>query len=661
MAGVSSLGVGSGLDLNGLVKNLLAAEGQGPAARLDKQETKYQLQLSAIGTLKGTLSSFQSSVGTLRNRDQFLRYLATSSDTAIVSASVAGDVSVGNHTIEVIKLAQAQSLASVSVAKITDTLGTGKLSITVAGTTKNVDITNGSLQAIRDAVNKAAIGVSASVVNNGTGYQLVFSAPTGVANTIKIAVTDNDGGNTDASGLSRLAFDSALAVGAGKNMEEKSLAVDAEATLDGILVKSASNTLTNAIDGLSLTFKKEAIGTKVTVGVAQDTAAISKAVTDFVDGYNKTISSIKDLSFYDTKKKQGGPLLGDSAVRGLMSELRQLIVRPVGDASTTYNSLASIGVVSKSDGTLAIDADRLQKALSTKPLEVRTMLAGGEVASNDPNIRYLKVPESLPEGNISLLVSNIGTQGSYVGNSGINSFDLSAGSYSFSLNVNGVASGTINLANANYTAASLVTELQTQINADTALSGAGAKVSVAYDAAVGAFSLTSEKYGAVSAVSLVSSSADTQANLGLGIALGVTTAGTGPENIEGEIGGIAGFGSGLTLSGNKRYAGLKVEIRGGALGLRDPITVRHGVVDKIDDFLKKVLASSGSVEAKTSGIKGQIDGINASRTRLNERLETLKAFYTKQFSALDVMVAKMNATGSALTGQLSSLPGSVSK
>lgn len=659
MAAISSLGVGSGLDLNGLLKNLLAAEGQGPSTRLDKQESKYQLQLSAIGTLKGTLSAFQSSVATLRNRDQFLRYLATSSDTSIVAASVSGDAAAGNHTIEVIKLAQAQSLASVSLTNITDKLGTGKLSFTVAGTTKSVDITNGSLQGIRDAVNSAAIGVSASVVNNGTGYQLVFSAPTGVANKIKIAVTDNDGGNTDAAGLSRLAFDSALAVGAGKNMEEKSLAVDAEATLDGILVKSASNTLANAIDGMSLTLKKEAIGTKVTIGVAQDTASISKAVTDFVDGYNKTVSSIKELSYYDAKKKQGGPLLGDAAVRGLMSELRQIIVRPVGNASATYNSLASIGVVSKSDGTLAVDANRLQKALSTKPLEVRTLLAGGEVVSSDPNIRYLKVPESLPEGNISLSVSNIGTQGSYVGNNGVNSFDLTVGSHSFSLNVNGVASGTVNLANANYTAASLVTELQTKINADTALSGAGAKVSVAYDAAVGAFSFTSEKYGATSAVSLVSSSADTQIKLKLGVALGVAVAGTGSENIEGEIGGIAGFGTGTTLSGDKRYAGLKVEIRGGALGLRDPITIRHGVIDKIDDFLKKVLASNGSVEAKTIGIKGQISGINASRSRLNERLESLKTLYTKQFSALDVMVAKMNATGSALTGQLSSLPGSV--
>jgi len=657
MAAISSLGVGSGLDLNGLVKNLLAAESQGPAARLNKQETKYQLQLSAIGTLKGALSSFQSSVSTLRNRDQFLRYLATSSDTSIVSASVSGDVAVGSHSIEVIKLAQAQSLASSALVNITDSVGTGKLSFTLAGTTKSVDITNGSLQGIRDAVNSAAVGVSASVVNNGTGYQLVFAAPTGVANKIKIAVTDNDGGNTDTTGLSRLAYDSTLAVGAGQNLTEKSIAIDAQATLNGILVTSASNTLTNAIDGMTLTFKKEAVGTKVTIGVAQDTAAISKAVTDFVDGYNKTISSIKDLSFYDAKKKQGGPLLGDAAVRGLMSELRQLIVRPVGDATTTYNSLASIGVVSKSDGTLSVDANRLQKALSSKPLEVRTLLAGGEVASSDPNIRYLKVPESLPEGNISLFVSNIGSQGSYVGSGGINAFDLSVGSYSFSLNVNGVASGTINLANSVYTSGSLATELQTKINADSALSGAGARVSVAYDSVLGKFSIASEKYGTASAVTVVSNSANTQTKLGMGTAVGAAVAGTGSENIEGEIGGLAGFGSGLTLSGNKRYAGLKVEIRGGALGVRSPITVRHGVVDKIDDFLKKVLASEGSMEAKTNGIKGQIDGVLSSRKRLNERLENLQTFYTKQFSALDVMVAKMNATGSSLTGQLSSLPG----
>ncbi len=657
MAAISSLGVGSGLDLNGLLKNLLLAEGQAPNNRLNKQESKFQLQLSAIGTLKGTLASFQTSVSTMRNRDMFLRYLANSSDSTVVSASIAGDAVGGNHTVEVLKLAQAQSLASSAVTDITETFGTGKLSFTIAGVTKDVTITNGSLQGIRDSVNAAAIGVSASLVNNGAGYQLVLTAPSGVANKLKIDVTDNDGNNTDAFGLSRLSYDSSLPSTTVQNMTEKTVAVDAEATVDGLLVKSATNTIANVVDGLTLSLKKEAIGTKVTVSVAQDTAAITKAVTDFVDGYNKTVSSIKELTFYDAKKKQGGPLLGDAAVRGLMSELRQTIGRPVGDITTSFSTLSSIGVVTQSDGTLALDSSKLQTALSKKPQEVRNLLAGGEMVSSDPNIRYLKIPESLPEGKISLSVSNIGTKGSHTGAGGINSFNL-AGTYSFALNVNGVATGTINLtASSSYTSASLATELQTKINADAALTSAGARVTVAYDSSAGAFSITSNKLGSASAVSVISNSADMQTDLGIAAGVGTNVVGTGTENIEGEIGGLAAIGSGLALSGTKRFAGLKVEVRGGAAGMRESINIRHGVFDKIDVFLKKVLAFDGSMEAKTTGINNQISGVVASRSRLNDRMDSLKSLYTKQFSALDVMVAKLNATGSALTGQLSSLPG----
>jgi len=660
MAGVSSLGVGSGLDLNGLVTNLLKAEGQGPSNRLNKKESTFQLQLSAIGTLKGALASFESAVGGMRNRDLFLRYLTTTSDAAIVSPSVTGEVAVGSHTVEVTQLAQAQTLATkTSYANITDIVGTGKLSFTVAGTTKSVDINNGSLQGIRDAVNSAGVGITASVVNNGAGYQLVLATQTGVANQVTISVVDSDGNNTDAAGLSALAYapnaDPLLAV---LNMDEKTQAKDAKAILDGILVSSASNTLNNAIDGLSLTFKKEAVGTKVTVGVGQDTAAMSKAVSDFVEGYNATIKSIKDLSFYDSKTKQAGPLLGDSTVRGFMSELRQIIVKPVGSsANNTYNSLASIGVVSQSDGSLKLDAVRLQTALTTKPQQVRNLLAGGEELSSDPTVRYLKVPESLPDGPIGLAVSKLATSGTYTG-AVASGFILGADSV-FVVTVDGKTSGSITISTGNYASnAAIAVAIQTKINADSALKSSGTQVTAAYDAVTQKYVLSAKSAGVESKISIVSANASANTDLGVGTALGASAAGT---DIAGTIGGLDAFAAGRFLYGTKRFAGLKIEVSGGDIGTRNPIRINHGVTDRIDEFLKKILASNGSVEAKTTGIKSQITDIGTQRVKLNNRLETLKAFYTKQFSSLDVLVAKSNATGSALTGQLASLPGSVRK
>jgi len=229
----------------------------------------------------------------------------------------------------------------------------------------------------------------------------------------------------------------------------------------------------------------------------------------------------------------------------------------------------------------------------------------------------------------------------------------------FTVKVDGKTSGSITIAAGNYASeAAIATAIQSGINADSALKSSGTQVTAAYDAVSQTYVLSAKSAGLESKVSIVSANANANTDLGIGAALGASAAGT---DIAGSIGGVDAFAAGRFLYGTKRFSGLKVEVSGGDIGTRNPIVINHGVTDRIDDFLKKILATNGSVEAKTTGIKSEISDIGTQRVKLNNRLETLKAFYTKQFSALDVMVAQSNATGSALTGQLASLPGSVRK
>lgn len=386
MATISSPGVGSGLDIGALIDRLVSAEIQPAASRLDRREAGFQSELSAFGTLKGSLSTVQdklkalSSIGAGRT--------TTSSNAELITASAQDSAVPGGYEVEVDRLAQAHALASGSYSAPSDVLGTGTLTIAFGttdydaqtdaynGFTSNperppqtllIDESNNTLEGVRDTINAAAIGINAVIVNDGSGYRLLLSSEhSGAANGLQIKVS-GDGG----SGLAELSFD-----GSATAMEQTVAAQDAALVINGLPITSPSNSVDQAIEGLSLDLKGAAPGEIVSVQVAKDEAAVRAGVTGFIDAYNALIKQIDSLTTYDPDTRQGSVLTGDGSVRSISSQLRNGLISAVDGASETYAYLVEIGVQSDVKGALSLDGTRFGTALEADFEGVVALLNG---------------------------------------------------------------------------------------------------------------------------------------------------------------------------------------------------------------------------------------------------------------------------------------------
>jgi len=515
---IASPGIGSNLDVNGIVSQLMTIERQ-PINDLVKKEASFQAKLTAYGSLRGALSSFQSSVASLNNPLKFNSVNASVGDSSIATASASTIAASGTYNLEVSSLARAQSLVSGAFTNVTDAVGTGTLTFqfydtktgtvnsSMPATTITIDAAHNSLAGIRDAVNSANAGVTATIVNDGTGNKLVFSSnTTGTANSLKISVADNDGNNTDASGLSQLAYDPAGTAGSGKNLTESQSAQDAVLKVNGLTVTKSTNTVTDAIQGVTLTLKATTTA-PTTVSVARDTSAVTSLVDSFVKAYNDLNKTISDLSAYDASTKQAGLLQGDSTVRSIQYQIRSMLGKSIMGVDGSMTNLSNIGVTFQKDGTLALDTSKLQNALNTNPDSVTGLFAAYGKPS-DSLVSYVSSSTSTQPGSYSLNVSQLATQGKAVGSqAATQGYALGAASVGAGVTITaGVNDGlsmtvdgqavSVTLTAGAYTAATLATEIQTQLN--TALSG-GRSVTVGESG--GILSVLSNTTGASSTIS----------------------------------------------------------------------------------------------------------------------------------------------------------------
>ena len=212
---------------------------------------------------------------------------------------------------------------------------------------------------VRDKINGASAGVTAMIMTDASGSRLLIrSNATGAVNGFRTSVADADGNNTDAGGLSALAFDASAGV---SQMTRSQTAADAVATVNGLAVTSASNTLTNLVDGLTLTLTTPTTAA-VTVNVAADTDSLKKTITDFAAAYTALFKLIATDTKYDATAKQGGILQGDSAAVGLQNQLRAM-AGGVSGASTSFARLSDAGLQIQADGSMTVNATKLGSAL----------------------------------------------------------------------------------------------------------------------------------------------------------------------------------------------------------------------------------------------------------------------------------------------------------
>lgn len=360
---ISSLG--SGMDIPSLVAQLVAAERAPTENRIARGENAAKTQLSAMGSLKSIFSSLQSALDKLRKDDGSNARTATVPEKAGFTASAGTTAAVGEYDIEVLALATAHKLTSAGMPADTK-LGTGKLVIEAGDETIEVEITEGrnTLADIRSAINTAAAGkgVAASLVNADDGQHLVLTATdTGTEGKLRITT---QGGN---GGLSALVYDP----GVQTSMSETVAATDARVKVDGLERTSSSNSLTDLLPGVTLTLTEAKPGENFTLKVGTDNAALQKTLQSFVSAYNAAISLTKSLTAYNTETNTASALTGDSMVRGLQSQLRNLASEQVVD-------FKALGLKINTDGTLALDTTELTKGLAEDPGALGRLFSGDE-------------------------------------------------------------------------------------------------------------------------------------------------------------------------------------------------------------------------------------------------------------------------------------------
>lgn len=656
---IPATGLGSNLDVNGLVTRLMEVEKQ-PLVKLDQKEAAVQLKISAYGTFKGAVSSFQSSLAALQNSGAYTTNKGTVDDANVASVSAGANADLGSHSLEVSNLAVAQRLKSEPYANLTDTIGTGKLTIqfgtyddtTPPGTftanskksVQNITIDSGhnTLAGVRDAINAAKAGVTASIVNDGSGFRLVLASnDTGTENSLKITATDDDNNPTDALGLSQLAYDPTLNAGMGKNLTQVIEPEDALFKLDGLDIKKASNTVTDVLAGTTLTLKKTNIGAPTTLSVTQDTSGVKTAVENFVKAYNELDSTVDKLTAYDAASKTGGTLQGDATVRSLMGQIRDGLSSVMKSAGGSYTALAQIGITVDRTGQLTLNSSKLNTALESNPLGVRGLFATGG-HSKDSLINYVRSASSTPAGTYSLNLTQNATQSTAVG-SAVANLTIDGTNDALSVTVNG-KTASINLTQKTYTdAAALAAEVQTQLNGASGFVSGGVKVSVTESA--GVLTLTSNAYGSESKIVLGGGSAQD----GL---FGVAPVITDGLDVAGTLGGAAAVGKGQELTSSN---GLAISVAGGALGDRGDVYFTRGIAVALDSLLSKATGSKGTLSSATEGLQGDVKDIEKQRERLNIQLEAKEKRYLNQFNTLDGLITNMQSTMSYLAQQLSSL------
>lgn len=383
MATISSPGIGSGLDVQSIVAQLVALERR-PIQQLEKAATKIQTQISAFGKLQSALATLRDAAARLARNDTWGAVKAASSRPDAVSASVADGAQTGSYSVLVQRLAAGQTVASAAFADRSAPVGAGTLRIELgdwdsappvpkAGAIA-VDISvtaDDSLESLRDKINAADSGVAASIVSDANGARLVVrSRETGVENGFRLQVSaDADGNDADNAGLSALAYDPS---GGPSFLLRTKQAADALVEIDGIAVQSSTNQLGDVIGGLSLTLT-HAGADPVEVTVAQDDESLRKSINDFVTAYNEAIKLLREQTKYDPASKTAGPLQGDRTGIGLMSQLRNLITGS-SSASSEFARLADVGLDVQTDGTIQVQDSKLDNAVANSA-ELRKLFA----------------------------------------------------------------------------------------------------------------------------------------------------------------------------------------------------------------------------------------------------------------------------------------------
>ena len=421
---LTAAGVGSGLDVKGMVSQLMTVE-QRPMTLLATKEASYQFKLSSLGSVQGSLSALQTTAQSLKTAGS-AAYSTSVSDSTVLSATADSTAASGNYALQVTKLAQVQKLVSAApgLADTSSTVGLGSAtSITITlGTTSgtpvdgqyasagfvadpartpvtlSIDSSNNTLAGIRDAINAANAGVTASIINDGSSapYRLALTSnSSGAVSSMQLTVSG------EAAVKSLVGFDPTEA---SQSLSETQTARNAQLTVDGVSVSSASNSVAGAIQGVTLNLTKETTSA-VTVAVQRSSSQLSAALSSLVSAYNSANKAMAGAS------AKGAVLQGNSTVLGIQRQVRALL-GGVQSVSGSYTTLSQLGISFQKDGSLALDASKLNLALSADVVSASALALalGSAVKTFADGLLGFSGPIPTATAGINRSITDIGTQ-----------------------------------------------------------------------------------------------------------------------------------------------------------------------------------------------------------------------------------------------------------
>ncbi len=385
----------SGLDVEGLVTKLMSVE-KAPIKLLENKESSYETKLTAWGQVKSALSTLEDAASALRTGRSLLAYTATAADSSIASATAKSTASAGSYSLEVSQLASSQKVKSQAYSSQTDAVSMGTLTIATGSSSVGVtiDASNNTLEGVMKAINSSGAGVTASIANDGSQYYLVVSSDTtGSSNSFSM------------SGISELSYDPSDT--GSSSMSTVYSAQDAIFKVDGISYTRSSNTVSDVIDGLSLTLKDTNSGNATKITVAPDTADLSEKINTFITSYNTVINLIAEETAYDPNTGKAGDLNGDSSISRIKTQLRSIIS---GTFSTegSLSRLSDMGIKTAVDGTLSISNQTKFNSALSSPEDVAKLFGGQGATGGIADGIYEKLSENLgSEGVVTKRVDSL--------------------------------------------------------------------------------------------------------------------------------------------------------------------------------------------------------------------------------------------------------------
>lgn len=689
---IQSLGVGSGIDTNNIVKQLTAIERSAPQQRIDTKRDLTEARISDYGVLSSALSTLQEAAAEIiKPEGMFSKTAAFTESDALVPTGLTTDVEPGVYNFTVEEIAQSQSISFDGLADDDSEVGEGTFTLNFGAWTRDVggaepdralsfvqdtdhesvtitiDSANNSLKGLRDAINNADAGVQASIIYDGASYRLSLLAESGENNEIEIVV--DEGGtsdlNEDTTGLSRFAFNAAHDDFATQTVETQ-VGEDSRLTINGLTVQRSTNAIDDIVEGLSLDVLKAAPGEKITITVEDDKAFAETNVRNFVDSFNAFLEAVEPIfGVSETTDEDGekitveGSLSKDSMAKSILGRIRSTIASSIpGLTDSNFTALTNVGIRTELDGTLSISEDEFTEAFAERFEDVQKLFAP-QTYSSSSDITVNSYGKNTIAGEYNVVVTTPPSKGYLeanefdpLNNITFPDYDTTGIDYSFKIRVNGNESDTISLPGALYDSEDeIAAALQAAINADETLQANGSSVVVSYDAINSNFVFTSNQYGTSSTVSITDVSQPLEDDLGIAIA-----GGTPGVKVVGTINGVAGFGSANVLLPALGEPGEGLAMLIGENATSSTVNFSRGFGGELDELIKEFLSKDGLISARETSLEKDLDTLDDTEETLVRKMTAYEERLIQQFIAMERIINGINSSSGFLENLIDTLP-----